>query len=412
MYEEARKLYASYGIDTEKAIKMLERIPVSINCWQGDDVIGFEKGAGPLSGGIQTTGNYPGRARNADELMADFEKAIEYIPGSKRLNLHASYLVTDRKCDRDSIEPEDYKVWVEFAKKNNLGLDFNPTCFSHPMVKDNLTLSSPDKSVRDFWIRHSIRSRKVGEYFAKELGTHSLVNLWIPDGFKDTPADRLAPRKRLWDALDEIYAEQMDGVVDSVESKVFGIGVESFTVGSNEFYIGYAASHKEKNLCVLLDAGHFHPQEFISDKLSAMLLLFDKIPLHVSRPVRWDSDHVVALNDELREIAKEIISNDAMDRVLIGLDFFDASINRLAAWIIGTRNMQKALMQALLMPHEQMHKLQENADFTSLLALSEEIKSLPWSVVWDEYLDRQGVAKGISWLDDIHSYENEVLRRR
>lgn len=412
MYEEARKIYASYGINTEEAIKKLLEIPISINCWQGDDVIGFEKNASMLSGGIQATGNYPGRARNAVELMEDFQKAISFIPGKKRLNLHASYLITDRKCDRDTIEPSDYDKWVSFAKENDLGLDFNPTCFSHRMVKENLTLSSPEKDVRKFWINHVKRSREVARYFSTELGTHSLVNLWIPDGFKDTPADRIGPRQRLMDSLDEIYDTKLDGVIDAVESKVFGIGVESFTVGSNEFYMGYAASHKDKGLCVLLDSGHFHPEEYISEKLSALLLAFPMVPLHVSRPVRWDSDHVVTLTDELEEISKEIISSNATDRVLIGLDFFDASINRLAAWIIGTRNMKKALLKALLTPHSLLKNMQDNYEFTSLLATQEEIKSLPWSAVWDEVLEREGIENGISWLSDIKEYENSVLKER
>ncbi len=412
MYEEARKRYASYGIDTEKAIETLRNIPISINCWQGDDVIGFEKGAGALTGGIQTTGSYPGRARNAEELMADFSLAISMIPGRKRLNLHASYLITERETGRDTIEPEDFAPWVDYAKRHGLGLDFNPTFFSHPMVKENLTVSSPEKDVSEFWIRHGIQSRKVAKYFADELGTHSVCNFWIPDGFKDTPADRLSPRLRLRDALDRIYDGRLEGVVDSLESKVFGIGVESFTVGSSEFYLGYAASHKDKGLCLLLDAGHYHPTEYISEKLSALLCTFDKVPLHVSRPVRWDSDHVIRLDDELREIAKEIVACNAIDRVLIGLDFFDASINRIAAWVIGTRNMQKALLIALLSPYRQMADMQDSYDYTGLLALSEELKALPWSEVWDEYLAREGVKGGIDWLDDVRAYESEVLMKR
>ena len=412
MYEEARKRYASYGIDTEKAIETLRNIPISINCWQGDDVIGFEKGAVALTGGIQTTGSYPGRARNAEELMADFSLAISMIPGRKRLNLHASYLITERETGRDTIEPEDFAPWVDYAKRHGLGLDFNPTFFSHPMVKENLTVSSPEKDVSEFWIRHGIQSRKVAKYFADELGTHSVCNFWIPDGFKDTPADRLSPRLRLRDALDRIYDGRLEGVVDSLESKVFGIGMESFTVGSSEFYLGYAASHKDKGLCLLLDAGHYHPTEYISEKLSALLCTFDKVPLHVSRPVRWDSDHVIRLDDELREIAKEIVACNAIDRVLIGLDFFDASINRIAAWVIGTRNMQKALLIALLSPYRQMADMQDSYDYTGLLALSEELKALPWSEVWDEYLAREGVKGGIDWLDDVRAYESEVLMKR
>lgn len=410
MYKDAKERYAAYGIDTEAAIETLRKTPVSINCWQGDDVIGFEKGASALSGGIQTTGDHPGRARTPEELMADFEFASSMIPGAKRLNLHASYLVTDRQTDRDGIRPEDYQAWIDFAKKNKLGLDFNPTCFSHPMVVNNLTLSSPHKEVRDFWIRHCIASRRVAATFAKELDGYSVCNLWIPDGFKDTPADRLSPRLRLRDSLDQVYAEKLDGVIDSVESKVFGIGLESFTVGSNEFYLAYAKSHE--GVHQLLDSGHYHPTEVISEKLSALLCFFDKIPLHVTRAVRWDSDHVVRLDDELKEIAKEIVRNDALDRVLIGLDFFDASINRIVAWVVGTRNMQKALLMALLEDNKSMKAQQEAEDYTRLFAYSEEMKELPWQEVWNEYLRREGMADDFSWFEDVMRYEKEVLLKR
>ncbi len=410
MYKDAKERYAAYGIDTEAAIETLRKTPVSINCWQGDDVIGFEKGASALSGGIQTTGDHPGRARTPEELMADFEFASSMIPGAKRLNLHASYLVTDRQTDRDGIRPEDYQAWIDFAKKNKLGLDFNPTCFSHPMVVNNLTLSSPHKEVRDFWIRHCIASRRVAATFAKELDGYSVCNLWIPDGFKDTPADRLSPRLRLRDSLDQVYAEKLDGVIDSVESKVFGIGLESFTVGSNEFYLAYAKSHE--GVHQLLDSGHYHPTEVISEKLSALLCFFDKIPLHVTRAVRWDSDHVVRLDDELKEIAKEIVRNDALDRVLIGLDFFDASINRIVAWVVGTRNMQKALLMALLEDNKSMKAQQEAEDYTRLFAYSEEMKELPWQEVWNEYLRREGMSDDFSWFEDVMRYEKEVLLKR
>lgn len=410
MYKDAKERYAAYGIDTEAAIETLRKTPVSINCWQGDDVIGFEKGASALSGGIQTTGDHPGRARTPEELMADFEFASSMIPGAKRLNLHASYLITDRRTDRDGIRPEDYQAWIEFAKKNRLGLDFNPTCFSHPMVVNNLTLSSPHKEVRDFWIRHCIASRRVAAAFAKELDGYSVCNLWIPDGFKDTPADRLSPRLRLRDSLDQVYAEKLDGVIDSVESKVFGIGLESFTVGSNEFYLAYAKSHE--GVHQLLDSGHYHPTEVISEKLSALLCFFDKIPLHVTRAVRWDSDHVVRLDDELKEIAKEVVRNDALDRVLIGLDFFDASINRIVAWVVGTRNMQKALLMALLEDNKSMKAQQEAEDYTRLFAYSEEMKELPWQEVWNEYLRREGMADDFSWFEDVMRYEKEVLLKR
>ena len=411
MYEEAKRRYASFGVDTEKAIDILSSVPISINCWQGDDVRGFEKGAGELSGGIQATGNYPGAARNAEELMQDFKKVLSLVPGTKRLNLHASYLITGRDVGRDSIEPEDYKPWVDYAKELGIGLDFNPTLFSSPMVKENLTVSSPDKETRDYWVRHCVQSRKVAAYFAKELDTHCVCNFWIPDGYKDVPADRLGPRKRLTAALDEIYAESYPGVIDSLESKVFGIGLESFTVGSNEFYLGYAASHRDK-VTLLLDAGHYHPLEYISEKLSALLCVFDKIPLHVSRPVRWDSDHVIKLDDEVKEIAKEIVFSDALDRVLIGLDYFDASINRIVAWTVGVRNMQKALLIALLSPKEEMKKLQDSYDFTRLFALTEELNSLPWSEVWDEYLRREGVKGDMHWFDDVMQYEKDVLLKR
>ena len=357
MYSEAKEIYARYGIDTEKVLAQLAKVPVSINCWQGDDVIGFEKNAGPLTGGIQTTGNYPGRARNPQELMDDFTFASSLIPGAKRLNLHASYLISDRPKDRNEITEEDFRPWIDYAKAHGLGLDFNPTCFSHPMVVNNLTLSSPHKEVRDFWIEHCRRSRRIAGCFAKELGTYSVCNLWIPDGFKDTPADRLSPRLRLEDSLNQIFEEKIDGVIDSVESKVFGIGVESFTVGSSEFYLGYAARHK--GVYQLLDSGHYHPTEMISEKISALLTVFDRIPLHVTRSVRWDSDHVVRLDDELKEIAKEIVRNDALDKVLVGLDFFDASINRIVAWVVGTRNMKKALLMAMLEDNRTMKEDQD-----------------------------------------------------
>lgn len=410
MYNEAKERYAAYGIDTEAAIQKALEIPVSINCWQGDDVVGFEKGASAASGGIQTTGDYPGRARTPEELMADFKVAASLIPGTKRLNLHASYLISDKNHDRNEIEPEDYDAWVDFAKENKLGLDFNPTFFSHPKVKDNLTLSSPDKATRDFWVEHGKRSRRVAAHFAKELGSECVCNVWIPDGYKEVPADRLAPRKRLTESLDRIFEEKLDGVIDCVESKVFGIGLEAFTVGSNEFYLGYAA--RREGVCQLLDSGHYHPTEVISEKLSALLCTFDKIPLHVTRPMRWDSDHVVRLDDELKEIAKEIVRNDATDRVKIGLDFFDASINRIAAWVVGTRNMQKALLIALLEDTRTLREAQEGADWTKLLAWSEEQKCLPWQEVWNELLRREGLAADFSWYDEIKKYEREVLSKR
>jgi len=405
-YEAAKEQYAAYGIDTDKALEILSEIPISLQCWQGDDVMGFERGGAKLSGGIQTTGSYPGRARDPQELMEDLRVAFSEIGGAKRLNLHASYLISDETVDRDALEPRHFAAWVDFAKEQHLGLDFNPTYFSHPMVKDNLTLSSPDAGVRSFWVEHGKRSRLVAASFARELGGYSLCNLWIPDGYKDIPADRLGPRLRLKDSLDKIYTHELAGVIDSVESKVFGIGLESFTVGSNEFYAAYVARHP--GVYQLLDNGHFHPTEMVSEKLSALLAFNAYVPLHVTRPVRWDSDHVVILDDELKEIAKEIIRNDAISRVLIGLDFFDASINRIAAWIIGTRNMQKALLFALLQPFEAMRQLQDSCRFTELLALGEEMKTLDMGSVWEEFLDRQHVDKGMGWMDKVLSYEKTV----
>lgn len=410
-YELARQRYAQLGLDTEAALTALKEIPVSIHCWQGDDVHGFDSDES-LSGGIQATGNYPGKARTPQELMADFEKALSMIGGAKRLNLHASYAIfaPGEKVDRDALEPRHFQPWVEFAKKNHLGLDFNPTFFSHPMVKGGLTLSSPDEEVRAFWVRHGIACRRIAAYFAKELGTHCLCNVWIPDGLKDVPADRLSPRKRLEKSLDEIFAEKLPGVVDAVESKVFGIGLEAYTVGSNEFYTAYAARHP--GVYNLLDNGHYHPTEVVSDKIPSMLCFFDKVPLHVTRPMRWDSDHVVRLEDEIREIAVEIVRNDATRRVLIGLDYFDASINRVAAWVIGTRNMQKALLNALLMPHEQMKELQTQQRFTELLALQEALKMLPLGAVWEEFCAREQVANDDGWMQDVLAYEKEVLLKR
>lgn len=410
-YELARQRYAQLGLDTEAALTALKEIPVSIHCWQGDDVHGFDSDES-LSGGIQATGNYPGKARTPQELMADFEKALSMIGGAKRLNLHASYAIfaPGKKVDRDALEPRHFQPWVEFAKKNHLGLDFNPTFFSHPMVKGGLTLSSPDEEVRAFWVRHGIACRRIAAYFAKELGTHCLCNVWIPDGLKDVPADRLSPRKRLEKSLDEIFAEKLPGVVDAVESKVFGIGLEAYTVGSNEFYTAYAARHP--GVYNLLDNGHYHPTEVVSDKIPSMLCFFDKVPLHVTRPMRWDSDHVVRLEDEIREIAVEIVRNDATRRVLIGLDYFDASINRVAAWVIGTRNMQKALLNALLMPHEQMKELQTQQRFTELLALQEALKMLPLGAVWEEFCAREQVANDDGWMQDVLAYEKEVLLKR
>ncbi len=411
-YTLAREQYQAIGVDTEKAIAALSKTPISIHCWQGDDVGGFESTGEALSGGIQATGNYIGKARTPDELMADFAKAASLIGGPKRINLHACYAIFEngRKVDRDQLLPEHFTKWVEFAKKLGLGIDFNPTFFSHPMVKGGLTLSSPDEEVRGFWVRHGIACRRISAYFARELNTHCLCNVWIPDGFKDVPADRLSPRQTLQKSLDEIFAQKLPGVVDCVESKVFGIGVEAYTVGSSEFYLGYAASHP--GIYDLMDSGHYHPTEVISDKIPAMLCYFDRIPLHVTRPVRWDSDHVVRLDDELKEIAAELVRNDALDKALIGLDFFDASINRVAAWVIGTRNMQKAILTALLTPHRQLAQLQTAGQWTELMARQEALKMMPVGAVWEEYCKRQGVPAEDAWFSVVQQYENDVLALR
>ncbi len=410
IYKLAKEQYAAYGIDTEAAIAKLERIPVSVHCWQGDDVIGLD-GGGALSGGIQTTGNYPGRARNFEELKADIKKAFSLMPGTKRLNLHASYaILSGEEVDRDAYRPEHFAPWVKFAKELGLaGIDFNPTMFSHKMVKDGLTLSSPDETVRKFWVEHCKACIKISEYLADEMGTPTMMNIWIPDGYKDVPADRLTPRLRLKKSLDEILAIKYDKskVIVAVESKVFGIGVESYTVGSNEFYQNYAAKN---DICCLLDNGHYHPLEYVSDKIPALLAFYDKVALHVTRGVRWDSDHVVLFEDELKEIAKEIVRNDATEKVLIGLDYFDASINRLSAWVTGQRAMQKALLFALLINHDELKKLQKDADFTALMVKQEEYKTLPFGAVWQEYLERQGLKE--DYLTTIREYESEILKER
>lgn len=409
-YLAAKEAYAGIGVDTDKALEQLKNIPISMHCWQGDDVIGFD-GTDSLSGGIQTTGNYPGRAGNPEELMADIDKALSLIPGNHRLNLHANYAIFEdgEMADRDMLEPKHFRKWVEFAKARGMGLDFNPTYFSHPKSEE-ATLSSEDPEIRQFWIRHGIACLKIAEYFAEELGTPCNVNIWIPDGFKDIPADRTAPRARLKDSLDQILACGYDRskVIVAVESKVFGIGMESCTVGSHEFYMNYAA--KNDVLC-LLDSGHYHPTEVISDKISSMLLFFDKVALHVSRPVRWDSDHVVRFDDETREIAKEIVINGP-ERVSLALDFFDASINRIAAWVIGIRNMQKSLLTALLAPNEKLAKLQEERKFTELLMEQEELKTYPMGDVWDYFCQQNGVPVKEAWYQDVLAYETQVLAER
>lgn len=412
-YTEAKEIYKSYGIDTEAVLNTLAKKAISINCWQGDDVVGFDNPDGGAGNGIATTGNYPGRARNFEELKSDFLKAISLIPGKKRINLHACYAVfTDENpwVDRDQLEYKHFAPWVQFAKENNLGIDFNPTIFSHKKVVNGMTLSSPHADIRRFWIDHCIASRRIAEEIGKQLNDKVLNNIWIPDGFKDTPADRLAPRLRLKDALDEIFKEPCPHVIDSVESKFFAIGVESYTTGSNEFYTAYAASHK--GVYNLIDAGHYHPSEFISDKISAMLCYFDYLPLHVTRPVNWDSDHVVSFDDETKEICKEIVRNHALDKVLIGLDFFDASINRVAAWVIGTRNIEKCLLFALLQPNQELQQAEYDEDFTKRLMLMEEAKTLPFTDVWMEYCKRQNIPVGREWYEVVKQYEKDVTARR
>ena len=407
----AKARYAELNVDVESVLKLLDTLPVSMHCWQGDDVAGFENTGGALTGGIQATGNYPGKARSAVELRADLEQALALIPGPKRLNLHAIYLESDEPVARNEIEPKHFSNWVDWARKQGLGLDFNPSCFSHPLSADGFTLSHANPEIRQFWIEHCQASRRVSAYFGRELGTASVMNIWVPDGMKDLTVDRFAFRERLMTALDEVISEKIDQKyhIDAVESKLFGIGAESFTVGSNEFCLGYAAS-RETALC--LDAGHFHPTEVISDKISTVMLFVKHLLLHVSRPVRWDSDHVILLDDETQAIAHEIIRNKLFDRVHIGLDFFDASINRIAAWVIGTRNMKKALLRALLEPTEQLRQLEASGDYTARLALLEEQKSLPWQAVWEMYCQRHDTPAGSQWLDSVRAYEKEILSKR
>ena len=409
-YESAKKIYASFGVDTEKAIETLSETKISMHCWQGDDVGGFEN-SDALSGGIQATGNYPGKARTPEELMSDIDMALKLIPGTHKINLHAIYAITDENVSRDKLEQKHFQKWIDFAKERGLGIDINPTLFSHPLASDGLTLSHPDEKVRRFWIDHCKAMREIGAYIGKELGVTCLNNIWIPDGYKEVPADRLGPRMRLKESLDEILSVKYDKkyLVDSVESKVFGIGVESYTVGSHEFYMNYAA--KNAVMC-LLDNGHFHPTEVCSDKIPSMLLFSENLALHITRGVRWDSDHVVAFEDELKEMAKELVRCDALERTFIGLDFFDASINRVAAWVIGTRNLQKALLFALLTPFGVLKECQDKGDFTKMFALSEELKTLPLFDVWEEFCNRNNVSSKFDWYEEITKYENEVLKKR
>lgn len=408
-YTEAKGIYKDFGVDTEKALELLKDVPVSMHCWQGDDVIGFDND-GALTGGIQTTGNYPGRARNPKELMEDIDKAISLIPGKKKINVHASYAIfCGEIADRDALKPEHFKEWVKFAKDRNMGLDFNPTFFSHDMVKDNLTLSSPDEKVRKFWVEHGKRCIEISQYFAEETGIPCVMNIWIPDGYKDIPADRLGPRERFKNSLDEILSIDYDKtkVFVCLESKVFGIGMESYTVGSAEFCLNYVNS---KGITPLMDNGHYHPTEVVSDKIAAMLPFHENIALHVTRGVRWDSDHVVLFDDETREIAKEIVHHNALNKVFIATDYFDASINRISAWVTGMRSVQKALLFALLQPSEKMKLLQNENCMTELMALQEELKTAPFGDIWEEYLRREGVEK--NYIKPILEYEESVLSKR
>lgn len=410
-YESAKERYQNIGVDTDAALETLKNIPISMHCWQGDDVGGFDFD-GELSGGIQTTGNYPGKARTPEQLMADMDKALSFIPGTHRINLHASYAVfaEGEHVDRDKIEPKHFKKWAEFAKERGLGIDFNPTFFSHEKA-DPFTLTSLNDEVRNFWVEHGKACIRISEYLAKETGTPCAMNIWIPDGLKDVPADRMGPRARFKQSLDEILSIDYDkeNVLVCLESKVFGIGMESYTVGSSEFTLSYAAKN---GIISLMDNGHYHPTEVVSDKISSMLLFNDKIALHVTRPVRWDSDHVVLFDDETREIAKEIVRNDAINRVLLGLDFFDASINRISAWVVGMRNMQKALLFALLQPNKQLKEMQDNENFTELMMLQEELKTFPFSDIWDQFCESNQVAVGQSWFSEVKQYEEAVLSKR
>ena len=412
-YEEAKAIYAKYGVDTDAAIKKLKTVPVAVHCWQGDDVTGFDHD-GPLTGGIQTTGNYPGKAKTPEQLMQDMDKAMSLCPGTKKLNLHACYAIFEKGefVDRDKIEPKHFKKWVEFAKERGMGIDFNPTFFSHPMVKNGLTLTSPDENVRKFWVNHGKACVRISEYFAKETGIPCVMNIWIGDGFKDVPADRMGPRLRYKKSIEEILSEPFDRnlVKPCVESKVFGIGVESYTAGSAEFTLSFAAMHE--GCLPLMDNGHYHPTELVSDKIPALLCFFPEIALHITRGVRWDSDHVLLFDDETKEMAKEIVRCDALDRVYMALDYFDASINRISAWVVGIRSWQKALLSAMVTPDAMLKKLQDEANFTKLMVMQEEMKTMPFGDVWAEYCRECGVAADTSWYDEIMKYEKDVLSAR
>jgi L-rhamnose isomerase len=408
-YALARERYAALGVDTEAALLQMEKVAISLHCWQGDDVGGFENPGGELTGGIATTGNYPGKARTPAELRQDLDVVYRLLPGSHRLNLHAIYLEADKKVERNSIEPQHFSGWVDWARANGHGLDFNPTCFSHPLAGDGFTLSHRDPAVRQYWVEHCIASRKIGDYFGRELGTRAVTNIWIPDGYKDTPVDRSAPRRRLLESLDQILAERLSYNLDAVEPKLFGIGSESYVSGSMEFYTAFAVSRK---VLLTLDSGHFHPTETIADKISSLLIYLDELLLHVSRGVRWDSDHVVTFTDDLQAIAQEIVRANALERVHIGLDYFDASINRLTAWTVGARNTLRALLVALLEPWTILNQFEVEGDYSSRLALQEELKAMPASAVWDYYCLNKGVPVGMAFMDVIKAYEKNELSRR
>ncbi len=412
-YESAKEIYASYGVDTDAAIAKLKEIPVSLHCWQGDDVTGFDH-EGPLTGGIQTTGNYPGKAKTPEELMQDMDMAMSLMPGKKKLNLHACYaiFIDGEYADRDKLEPKHFAKWVEFAKERNMGIDFNPTFFSHEKVKDGLTLSSPDEETRKFWIEHGKACIRISEYMAKETGVPCVMNIWTGDGYKDVPADRIGPRMRYKDSIEQILSESYDRnlVKPCVESKVFGIGVEAYTVGSAEFTLSFAATHD--GCMPLMDNGHYHPTEVVSDKIPAMLCFYPEIALHITRPIRWDSDHVVLFDDETKEMAKEIVRCDGLDRVYMALDYFDASINRISAWAVGFRSWQKALLSAMITPNDMLKKLQDENRLTELMMMQEEIKTLPFGDIWAEYCTQCNVCADSGWYEAVKKYEAEVLAKR
>jgi L-rhamnose isomerase len=410
-YELAKELYAAHGINVDQVLEQLEKVKISMHCWQGDDVKGFLNRDQDLTGGISVTGNYPGAAQSPAQLRADLEKAFSLIPGKHKVNLHAIYADTDEKVELNELEPKHFQKWIDWCKEQGLGLDFNPTCFSHEKSKDGFTLSHSDPEIRQFWIDHCKTSRKIGAFFGEQLGQTCVTNVWVPDGYKDVPADRMAPRQRLKSALDEVFAEELNPAynLDAVESKLFGLGSEAYVVGSHEFYMGYGI---QNNKLICLDAGHFHPTEVISNKLSSLALFTDGILLHVSRPMRWDSDHVVTLDDELIEIGRELVRGNLLEKTHIGLDFFDASINRVAAWVIGTRNTIKALMRAMLDPVEALKKAELEGDYTTRLALTEEFKSYPFGAIWDYYCASKGVPVREEWLAEVKTYEQEVLLKR